>query len=180
MNSILASRYARALLSIGEEDGNYVKYGEELRAFSEALEAARPESLVLDNPAYPGELRGRIFEAIVGKAGLSPVAGNFARLLFARGRVGLLSEISAAYGRLTDEKDGILRGAVHTPAPLGDSEMGALREALRVYLGKSRIELVQEPDPTLIAGISVKVGDLVLDGSVRAQLKRLAASFAAQ
>ncbi|MDR2613604.1 MAG: ATP synthase F1 subunit delta [Deltaproteobacteria bacterium] len=180
MDSILATRYARALLSIGEEDGKYRDYGEELLRFAEAVEAARPDSAVLENPVYPGELRAGIFERILDRAGLSPAVGNFARLLFARGRVGILSAAAEAYGRLTDEKDGILRGTVSTPTPLGDSDLDALREALRVYLGGTRIELVQRADPSLVAGIAVKVGDLVLDGSVKAQLKRFASAFAAE
>ncbi|MDR1041733.1 MAG: ATP synthase F1 subunit delta [Deltaproteobacteria bacterium] len=180
MDSILATRYARALLSIGEEDGKYKEYGEELARFAEAMDAARPESGVLDSPVYPGELRGRILEAVLAKAGLSQTVGNFARLLYARGRIGILSAAARAYGRLTDEKDGILRGTVFTPSPIGDPDLEALREALRVYLGGSRIELVQASDPSLIAGISVKVGDLVLDGSLKSQLQRFAAAFATE
>ncbi|MDR1314479.1 MAG: ATP synthase F1 subunit delta [Deltaproteobacteria bacterium] len=180
MDSILATRYARALLSIGEEDGKYKEYGEELSRFAEAMEGARPDSAVLESPVYPGEFRSRILEALLDKAGLSATVSNFARLLYHRGRIGILGEAAKAYGRLTDERDGILRGTVSTPASLGDQDLNALREALRVYLGGSRIELEQATDPSLIAGLSVKVGDLVLDGSLKAQLKRLASSFAAE
>jgi F-type H+-transporting ATPase subunit delta len=180
MDSILASRYARALLSIGEEDGKYREYGEELRGLAEAMEAARPDSAVLESPAYPGELRARILDGILSKAGLSAMVENFARLLFARGRIGVLGKAAEAYGRLTDEKDGVLRGTVLTPAPLGDPEMKALREALGVYLGSPKVELVQSADPSLVAGIAVRVGDIVLDGSVRAQLRRFASAFAEQ
>ncbi|MDR1082110.1 MAG: ATP synthase F1 subunit delta [Deltaproteobacteria bacterium] len=179
MDSILAARYARALLSIGEEDGKYKEYGEELTRFAEAVDGARPESGVLESPVYPQEFRSRVLEAVIAKASLSGTVANFARLLFARGRINLLGEAARAYMRLTDERDGILRGTVMTPAPLADQDLDALREALRVYLGAASIELAQAPDPTLIAGIAVKVGDLVLDGSVKAQLKRLASAFAA-
>jgi F-type H+-transporting ATPase subunit delta len=179
MDSILASRYARALLSIGEEDGKYREYGEELGRFAEAMDQARPDSLILENPVYPGELRARIFQAILSGADLSPIVGNFVRLLFNRGRISILKPAADAYLKLIDEKDGVVRGTVSTPALLEASDLDALREALRVYLGGTRIELVQTPDPSLIAGIAVKVGDLVLDGSVKAQLKRLASSFAA-
>ncbi|MDR1035803.1 MAG: ATP synthase F1 subunit delta [Deltaproteobacteria bacterium] len=179
MDSILASRYARALLSIGEEDGKYKEYGEELSRFAEAVEGARPDSSVLESPAIPGEIRAKILEAVLADAGLSVTVGNFVRLLYARGRISILGEAARAYVRLTDEKDGIMRGTVMTPAELSGPDLDALREALRVYLGCSRIELAQAPDPSLIAGIAVKVGDLVLDGSVKAQLTRLASAFAA-
>jgi F-type H+-transporting ATPase subunit delta len=180
MDTILAARYARALLSIGEEDGKYREYGEELRSFAGAFQAALPLAEVLGSPAYPGELRTRMLEGILAKAGLSATVGNFVRLLFVRGRIGILPAAAESYGRLTDEKDGILRGVVSTPQAIEDSQVAALREALKLYLGASRIELTQSLDTSLIAGIAVKVGDLVIDGSVRTQLMKFAAAFSAE
>jgi F-type H+-transporting ATPase subunit delta len=178
MDTILATRYARALFSIGEEDGKYREYGDELERFASAVEGAMPDSGVLESPVYPAEFRGRVLEALLGKAGLPESVANFIRLLFARGRIGILGAAARAYRELSDRKDGILRGRVATPAPLGQADLDALGGALKIYLGCSRIELEQSLDPSLIAGISVKVGDLVLDGSVKAQLERLSAAFA--
>ena len=176
MDITLASRYARALMDLGEEDGKYRKYGEELRGFSSALEEAGEAAKVLSSPAYPLDFRKKILGSILEKASLSPAVGNFIRLLFDRGRFPVLPEVSEVYGRLMDEKEGIIRGTVYSVSPLEQRDFSAIREALSIYSGK-RAELVQKIDPSLIGGVTARLGDLVLDGSVRTRLARLQALF---
>jgi F-type H+-transporting ATPase subunit delta len=176
MDTTLAKRYAKALLDLGEEDGDYLKYGEELKSFSEAVEAAGPEVKTLDSPVYPLELRRRILHAILEKASLSRVTDSFARLLFDRGRFSILKEISDCYGGFLDEKEGIVRGVLYSVSPLDQRDFSAIREALSIYAGK-KAELEQRIDPSLIGGVVARLGDLVLDGSVKTRLDKLAAIF---
>ncbi|MDR1164503.1 MAG: ATP synthase F1 subunit delta [Deltaproteobacteria bacterium] len=178
MDVILAKRYAQAFLTLGIEDGEYARRGEELQSFAEALAGTPPEELaVLWSPVYPGEIRGRILGAILAKAALSPLLNSFVMVLFERGRLKLLPEVAAAYGALVDEKEGLSRGTVTTATPLPERDLESIREALSLYLGR-KVVLSQNVDGAIMGGIVAKIGDLVLDGSVRSRLLKLKAAFA--
>jgi F-type H+-transporting ATPase subunit delta len=176
MDTTLAKRYAKALLDLGEEDGDYLKYGEELKSFSLAAEQAGPEVKLLDSPVYPLELRRKILDAILRKAALSHITDSFVRLVFDRGRFPILKEISDCYGSLLDEKEGVIRGVLYSVSHLEQRDFSAIREALSMYAGK-KAELEQRIDPSLIGGVVARLGDLVLDGSVKTRLDKLAAIF---
>jgi F-type H+-transporting ATPase subunit delta len=176
MDSILAKRYAKALLELGLEDGNHKAYGEELSALSGAIQGAGAAGRLLVSPVLPAEEKALLLDKIIAAAGLSPLVANFVRLLDRRGRLGLLAAASRAYASLEDEHEGIARGYVLTAGPLGDAQLGAIREALSRYVGKT-VLLEQREDPSVIGGVVARVGDLEVDGSVRARLARLAAAF---
>jgi F-type H+-transporting ATPase subunit delta len=178
MDTTLAKRYAKALLELGEdkEDGQYLKYGEELKDFSRAILEAGPEVKVLDSPAYPLDMRKKILNSILEKAAYSPNVDNFIRLVFDRGRFPMIGEITQSYLGLVDEKNGIIRGTVTTVSPLEDRNLSSIREALSTYVGK-KVELTQKIDPSLIGGVVARLGDLVLDGSVKTRLDKLSSIF---
>ncbi|MDR2461082.1 MAG: ATP synthase F1 subunit delta [Deltaproteobacteria bacterium] len=177
MDTTLAKRYARALLTLGESDGQYSKYGEELSSFAGAFSQCPLAAQVLDSPVYTYELRSKILDSILAEAQLSPIVANFVHLLADRNRLGIISGIAESYGKLVDEKEGILRGVVTTPFDeLSDSQFSAIREALGTFTG-AKVILAYQKDPSLIGGVVARVGDLVLDGSLKTQLKKLNDSF---
>jgi F-type H+-transporting ATPase subunit delta len=177
MNTILARRYAKALLEIGLEDGNYRAYGGELSSFADGVSGAGAEGQLLFSPALPIDSRKPLLEKILGPCGLSPMVANFVRLLNDRGRFPLLPDAAKAYQALADERDGIVRGVVRSAQELGESQFAGIRQALSICTGK-KVELEQKTDPSLIGGVVARLGDLEVDGSVRTQLQKLAALFA--
>ncbi|MDR1577417.1 MAG: ATP synthase F1 subunit delta [Deltaproteobacteria bacterium] len=172
MRVVLAKRYAQALFSLGLDDHAYEAYGQELADFWASLKAAGPEGEVLSSPAFPKEVRGGALELVLAKAGLSQIVGDFLRLLHRRGRLGFLGEIVSAYQKLLDEKNGLIRGLLTTASSLDDSQLSALKSVLGTYMGR-RVELTVKLDPSIIGGVVAKLGDLVLDGSLKAKLNRL-------
>ncbi|MDR2198231.1 MAG: ATP synthase F1 subunit delta [Deltaproteobacteria bacterium] len=176
MDSILAKRYAEALLELGLADGNHAAYGEELALFSAAVQGAGEEGRLLASPALPAEARKKILSQILDKASLSPLTRNFVSLLNDRGRFSLLRETARAYAALQDEREGIVRGVVQTAVDLDESQLNGIRSALGIYTGK-KVELTQKVDPSIIGGVVARLGDLEVDGSVRMQLNKLKAAF---
>lgn len=169
---VIAKRYAKALLEIGREDGNYEQYGKELAEMALLFRQAPELPSTLANPAFVFEGRRNLLGALLDKAGLSPIVNNFFRLLMDRGRIGEVAGIDAVYQRLIDEVKGITRAEVSSARALDQAETERLATSLKKMAGRE-VKLEMKEDPSLIGGVVARIGDLVLDGSVKTQLASL-------
>jgi F-type H+-transporting ATPase subunit delta len=175
-NFTVSRRYARALLSLGKEDGNYLKYGEELNAFSDLLKRETQARYVLQSPIYDFTNRNNLLKAILGKTGFSQTINNFIQLLFTKGRIRYLEDISIFYAQLTDELSNIKRAMVTTAVQLSEDIIQRIQAVLKEVVQKEVVVTVNQ-DPSILGGIVAQVGDLTLDGSLRTQLKSLKESL---
>lgn len=175
-NFTISRRYARALLSLGKEDGNYLKYGEELKAFSELLKRETQARYILQSPIYDFTDRSKLLKAILEKTGFSPIINNFIQLLLTKGRIQYLEDICIFYSQLTDELSNIKRAMVTTAVQLSEDIIQRIQAALKEVVKKEVVVTVNQ-DPSIIGGIIAQVGDLTLDGSLRTQLKSLSQSL---
>ncbi len=175
-NFTVSRRYARALLSLGKEDGNYLRYGEELKAFSELLKRESQARYVLESPIYDFTSRNKLLKSILEKAGFTQTINNFIQLLLTKGRIRYLEDISLFYDQLTDELSNIKRAKVTTAVKLGEDIIQRIQAALKEVVQKEVVVTVYQ-DPSIIGGIVAQVGDLTLDGSLRTQLKSLKESL---
>jgi F-type H+-transporting ATPase subunit delta len=101
---------------------------------------------------------------------------QFLLLLFDKGRFGFLDDVNDFYQKLADEQKGIARASLVSATELSSDAVDKIREALAKRTGKDII-LEVEQDPELIGGIVTRIGDLVLDGSVRTQLLNMRESL---
>jgi F-type H+-transporting ATPase subunit delta len=170
--SSVARRYARALLSLGLEEGRFEQYGEELEAVLQAMKASRELGFLLSNPGYPAEQRHGAIAAVAGALELSPLTVNFLRLLVDRQRIADLAAVVRAYRAMVDQQAGRVRATVTSARPLSEEELGRVREAIGRMTGRS-IVLESKTDPSLIGGAVTQVGATMLDGSLRTQLERM-------
>ena len=176
IGSKISRRYAKALLSIGQEDGRYQEYGQNLQEFTSFCLANREFFTVISNRIFPGEERKKVLNALLDKSGFTDVVKNFLRLLLDKNRIGAMEAINEYYARLTDELSNITRAEIITAKPLRGEAERRLAEVLKDFSSKE-VKLSITEDGALIGGLVVKIGDLVLDGSVRAQLEGLRESI---
>jgi len=174
-NQIIARRYAKALLAIGREDGNYADYGRELSAFTEIMGMAEL-TVTLSNPIYPKANRRAILNDILEKVEPSAIIKNFLGLLMDKDRISLVESINEYYLRLVDEINNIERATIVSAKPLPDSIQERVKASLEALTGKT-ILLEVDQDEEIIGGIVARVGDLTLDGSVKTQLQNLKESL---
>lgn len=169
MKEIVAKRYARALIQIGQEDGNCEGYGEQLRAFRDLMDASPELRAVMANPIYERQGKKALLGALSQKLGLSPVVSNFLLLLVDKRRIGFFPEIVTCYERLADEVAGRVRARVVSAVPLDKATVVEIKKQLE---SMTRMEVLIElqQDPELIGGVVTQIGDKLYDGSVRAQL----------
>jgi F-type H+-transporting ATPase subunit delta len=174
--SKVSKRYARALLSLGLEEGRYQEYGKELRAFADFYES-RPElNQAISNPAFTLVDRKEILKAVLARSATSQTIRNFLNLLLDKNRITALGEISALYEQLTDEVSNIVRAEVVVYRPLAGEAEGRLGKALEQMTAK-KVRMSVRQDKGIVGGIIVKIGDLVVDGSVRAQVQGIKESL---
>jgi F-type H+-transporting ATPase subunit delta len=172
IDASVARRYARALLSLGVEEGRHEQYGDELESVLAALDRSKEAGYFLRAPGYSAAQRHNAVDALAAALKLSPVVVNFLRLLVDRQRIADLAQITRAYRVLVDEKVGRIRATVTAAAPLADQEMARLREAIAAMTGRT-IVLDSKTDPSLIGGVVTQVGATMFDGSLRTQLERM-------
>lgn len=175
-NMVISRRYAKALLLIGKEDGLMDKYREELASFSELLEKESELAQILCNPVYDFIQRKNVLQAVLGKIMPSKVMTAFLLLLFDKGRFGFLSNINEFYQKLADEIKGVAHASLVSATTLSSEAVEKIRSSLSKMTGKD-IVLDIHQDPSLIGGIVTKIGDLVLDGSIKTQLLNMKESF---
>lgn len=171
-----ARRYAEAAFQIAERDGTVVEWRSDLDTAVAALSEDEPMR-VLANPAVPAADRRMLAERILGD-GVSRGALNLVGLLLNRGRIDLLPALAAEFRRLHDQREGIIHATVTSAAPLDDAELSAVRERLANITG-GIVEITTAVDPQILGGIVVRLGDRLIDGSVRGRLERLRNALAA-
>lgn len=175
-NIAISRRYAKALMLIGKEDGQADLYRDELSGFAGLLEKEPQLCQAIVNPLYAREARLKVLESVLEKLSLSRVMNAFLLLLFDKGRFGFVNNINEFYLKLADELKGIAKASLISAAELSSEAVEKIRVSLSKKTGKEVVLDIQQ-DPSLIGGVVTKIGDLVLDGSIKTQLLNMRESF---
>jgi len=167
----IARPYAEAVFARTRETEQQEAWSNALATLS-AIAADPAMAEQIGNPNLPRErLRSVILE--VAGDGLPAEAGNLVSLLAANNRLSLLPEIARLFGRLATQHQGIRQVRISSAFELREDARKDLAMALEKRLG-AQVEVTTETDSSLVGGVRIHVGDLVIDGSVRSKLHKLA------
>ncbi len=163
-------RYAEAAWQLAEQGGTASAWQRDLALAAEV--AADPAtSRVLDNPTIPIAVRLDVLRRALG-GDVSTYALNLCLLLTQRGCFSVLPSVSADYDVLLRRSRGIVAATVTTPGPLPADELPAVKARVEQLAG-AEVELATATDPSLIGGLTISIGDTLIDASVRGRLERL-------
>jgi len=165
-----ARRYAEAAFQVATRDDTVAAWRAELDAAA-AIASDETVGRMLANPAVPLETRTEMAEAIFGKVVGRPVL-NLIGLMLRRGRTHELPRLAAEFRRLDNARQGITLATATSAATLTPDEVRDLTQRMEQLTG-GRVELDLQVDPSLLGGLVVRVGDRLIDGSVRGRLERL-------
>ncbi|MEK7388196.1 MAG: ATP synthase F1 subunit delta [Elusimicrobiota bacterium] len=169
---VLAGRYAAALFQAAADKGEEKKVQADLSAAHKQLLDVMG---VLRHPRVPpGEKKKILARVLDGTTGGTVM--RFLEILIEKKRFELLMMISVNFTKLAAERRGAAKAIVRTAGPLSQEELRQLAAKLKIFSGKD-IELDVKEDPDLIGGVAVKIGDWVLDSSLRGQLRRMRESI---
>ena len=165
---LLAGRYARALFAWAAARKEEAAVAADLAACSGAWSQALP---LLRDPRVPGaQKKGLVRDSLGGAA--APVTADFLEFLIDKKRFALLPKVAEDFDRLMLQARRVVRARVRAARPLSEADRERLRESLEAFAG-SGVELDVQQDPELLGGVSVRLGDWVLDSSLRGQLQSL-------
>ena len=171
-----ARRYGRAIFQLAAEEGRADALLEEVDSLASLLAENAAFADVLYRPLSPLAERRAAFAAIASRMGLGATLQRFVEFLLQQHRMRDFPLIAEELHRLADEAAGRVQAEVASAAPLATEQLARVQRALATKTGRE-VRVTPRVDPALIGGIVARVGDLVFDGSVRAQLEQLRANL---
>jgi F-type H+-transporting ATPase subunit delta len=169
------SAYARALLEVARAEGSVERVEDELFKFARAFEANDELRSTLTDPAIPVERRAGVVEELLGRRA-HPLTAAMVGFIVSAGRAHDLPDIADAFVADAAELRSEAVAEVRTAYPLDQDQVSRLADALGKATNK-KITVKVIIDPSVLGGIVARVGDTVIDGSVRSRLDQLRESF---
>ena len=169
----VARRYAGALFDVAGRNGDAGKPEQDLRSFVDLVQGSPELRRVFETPAVPPQKKRAIVDALVAKIGpIDPEVGRLLRMLAERDRLALLPAIADAYVERLMVSRRVMTAEVTTAMPLAGEQRAALAKALAKASG-SDVTIDEKVDPSIVGGVIARVGGVVFDGSVVAQIARM-------
>lgn len=169
--STIARPYARAAFQEAKQKNRLADWSRSLQVGAAVVQDARVENL-LGNPHVTPEELAKLVGDVAGPQ-LDEFGRNFVQTLADNRRLAYLPEISAIFDALKDTAEGVIDVTVTSAAPLDEQQRKTLTAALTKKL-KREVRLHCDTDAKLIGGAILRAGDLVIDGSLRTRLDRIA------
>jgi F-type H+-transporting ATPase subunit delta len=168
-------RYAQAAFELALEKSELEDWQASLKKIASIAREAKLMAL-LENPKLPFDAKRGLLEERLGE--VNPLALNLACLLMSRGRLKFASDILQQYDLLLDAHYGIEHAKVVTALKLDDEDKERISRRLGEMTGH-KIVIDARVDPLVVGGFSAKIGDMLIDGSIRSRLESLRKSLAA-
>jgi F-type H+-transporting ATPase subunit delta len=171
----LARPYARAAFSFAQQQGQLDAWLTALTVLGQIASDPRVGSLLRD-PSRTGTDRAQTL-IDVAAGSLPEGTGNFLQLLAENGRLLLLSDIAALFAEFKANVEATISVDVTSAFALSDEDKQRLADTMAKRLART-VSITTHTDPALVGGAVIRAGDLVIDGSVRGRLTKLASALA--
>ncbi len=172
-----ARPYARAVFELASEEGKLQQWQDSLLVAA-AVAVDDNMQAVFDQPSMLAEQKAELFLSVMASAGNTPDAHftNLVKLLAEKGRLGALPTIALTYEELKQQAEGQVEVQVVSAQPLTDEQRQKIADSLTKKLGKE-VSISAEVDESLIAGAIISAGDMVIDGSAKGRMEKLAVAL---
>ncbi len=167
----IAKNYAEALLDLAQKDGDLAKWGRQIDQVADAMNSDAKLATFLASPRIAAGEKNRI----LGLALEGQVPATFLRFLQAlvkNRRQMLIPQVATEFHSLVDIVENRVHAAVTVAKPASEADQKVIAERLSKVVGKTVVPHFYV-NPAVLGGLVVRVGDTVLDGSVRRRLARL-------
>ncbi len=172
-SNAVAVRYAKALADLGSELGTLDAIAKDLEGFGSAVTSHANLAASLSNPSFTRAERKAVVKAVAEQLKVDPTTRNFLFLLVDNDRIGGFTDILSAFRAAWDARSGRVRAHVTSATKLDKKTLDTLKQQVALLTSATEVVLDADVDPALIGGIVTRVGDKVLDGSIRTQLNTL-------
>lgn len=168
----VAGRYAFALYELAREGNAVDAVLGSLQDFEGLVDESPDLARLVRSPAFTSEEQEKAVSAILTRMGMTGPAANFIRLAAQNRRLFALPGMIRAYRQLVADARGQATAEVTAAQPLTDDQVSELKQSLHASTGKD-VTLQVKVDPTLIGGLTVKIGSRLIDASLRTKLQSI-------
>ena len=166
----IAQVYSRSLFEVAKEHGKLDLIREQLGAFADALEETRELAIFFFSPYFSTEEKKRGLESALVDA--DPTLVNFLELLIEKHRMPVIFRTRRQYETLWDIEHRLLPVEVTSAVALDPAVAEELGSRIREQTGQN-VELTSKVDPDVLGGIVLRVGNSILDASIKNRLQQL-------
>ena len=167
----LAKRYGQALLTLAAEQSIQRQVADELKALVALIGRLPMLKACLANPTIPVPAKQAILDEIMAPV-FNPLTRDFVGLLVRNRRAELMVELVQFLEARLDEEEGRVEVRVESALPMTDTDQADFLRRLTQWLNK-KVKLEIAVVPELLAGITIRIGDRLIDGSCRGQFTRM-------
>lgn len=172
MSASMAGRYAAALFELAKEQKQLPQVEADLRTFQGILDSSDDLRRLVRSPVISAEDQAKALGAVLTKAGISSLTGNFFKLIARNRRLFAIADMLKDFRSLLARERGEVSADVVSAHTLTPDQMNALRDALRAQVGKD-VQINTSVDPNLLGGLIVKLGSKMIDSSLKTKLSNL-------
>jgi F-type H+-transporting ATPase subunit delta len=167
----VAQRYATALFNVAKRQGAQDAVLHDAEDLLKLVGTQTKLRTFIEAPQIPTDVKDQLLEKIL-KGRLHDLTYHTLILLLKKGRIDYMGAILERYQTLAENDKGVYEARVVSAQSLQQADQGKLQTALEKYTGK-RLKITYGVDPSLIGGIKVTYGDVLIDDSVKGKLGKL-------
>lgn len=168
----MAGRYATALFELADDQGSLDAVASDLASIRAMLDSSDDLVRLVRSPVFGADAKWRAVSAILEKAGIGGLVFNFIGLVTRKRRLFALPGMISGYTALLALKRGEMSADVTSAHALDESQIAALKTALKTATGRD-VFINMAVDAGLLGGLVVKVGSRMIDSSLRTKLNSL-------
>ncbi|MBV6489150.1 MAG: F0F1 ATP synthase subunit delta [Pseudorhodoplanes sp.] len=168
----VAGRYATALFELALEEKKLDAVRADLDRFDQLVADSADLQRLVRSPVFSADEQGKALAAILKKAGIGGLAGNFLNVIAANRRLFTVQDVIKSFRTLVARHKGEVTAEVTVAEKLAGAHLDALKAALKSVTGKD-VNLNVRIDPAIIGGLVVKLGSRMVDSSLRTKLNSI-------
>lgn len=165
----VAERYASALFDLARDESALEAVEADVKQTQALLGDSADLRRLVRSPVFSAEEQERAIGAVLERAGIGRLVGNFLRLTARNRRLFALPEMLAAFQEMLARHRGEATAEVTSAHPLSEAQQAELRAAIKERLGKD-VTIAARVNPAILGGLIVKVGSRMIDTSLRTKL----------
>jgi F-type H+-transporting ATPase subunit delta len=166
----IATVYARSLFEAAQDAGNLDAVREQVGQVADAIDADRDLQVFFFSPYLTSEDKKEGLHKAISDA--EPIVGNFLELLVENHRMPALFRIRREFDRLWEQENQLLPVQITSAVELDDEVKAQIIDRIAQQTGQ-KVESSSSVDPDILGGLIVRVGNTVLDASIRHRLEQL-------
>lgn len=169
----MAGRYARALFELALDAKSVDAVKADIEKFDAMISESADLYRLVRSPVFGAEEQGKALAAVLDRAGIGGLAGKFLKLITANRRLFAVRDMIRDFRKLVARWKGEVTAEVTVAEQLSDARLNEIKDTLKAITGEKAVDLNVKIDPSIIGGLTVKLGSRMVDSSLRTKLNAI-------